>query len=195
LLVAVRSSLGPALVCAVLSFLTYDFLFIPPNFSLSIQREEDVLTLLFFLLMAALTGNLAARQRRQLQALRDTQEETTELLDLSRKLTAATDRRAVISAAAQHLDGWSDLQLCLLNRDGQSGWKVETGGPLEFTEAERAAADWAWQHDQPAGAGHRYVAVRALVVVAVVGGRCAAGFARRLCKRRPDLERLSVAGC
>jgi two-component system, OmpR family, sensor histidine kinase KdpD len=54
LLVAVRSSLGPALACAALSFLTYDFLFIPPNFSFSIQREEDVLTLLFFLLMAAL---------------------------------------------------------------------------------------------------------------------------------------------
>ncbi|RON53506.1 sensor histidine kinase [Pseudomonas frederiksbergensis] len=153
LLVAVRSSLGPALACAALSFLTYDFLFIPPNFSFNIQREEDVLTLLFFLLMAALTGNLAARQRRQLQALRDTQEETSELLDLSRKLTAATDRQAVVSAAAQHLNGWSDLQLCLLNRDGQGGWKVETGGPLEFSEAERAAADWAWQHDQPAGAG------------------------------------------
>ncbi|MEZ1321109.1 sensor histidine kinase KdpD [Pseudomonas fluorescens] len=153
LLVAVRSSLGPALACAALSFLTYDFLFIPPNFSFSIQREEDVLTLLFFLLMAALTGNLAARQRRQLQALRDTQEETSELLDLSRKLTAATDRQAVVSAAAQHLNGWSDLQLCLLNRDGQGSWKVETGGPLQFTEAERAAADWAWQHDQPAGMG------------------------------------------
>lgn len=153
LLVAVRSSLGPALACAALSFLTYDFLFIPPNFSFAIQREEDVLTLLFFLLMAALTGNLAARQRRQLQALRDTQEETTELLDLSRKLTAATDRQAVVSAAAQHLNGWSDLQLCLVNRDGQGGWKVETGGPLQFTESERAAADWAWQHDQPAGMG------------------------------------------
>ncbi|WP_104911971.1 sensor histidine kinase KdpD [Pseudomonas sp. LG1D9] len=153
LLVAVRSSLGPALACAALSFMTYDFLFIPPNFSFAIQREEDVLTLLFFLLMAALTGNLAARQRRQLQALRDTQEETSELLDLSRKLTAATDRQAVISAAAHHLQGWSDLQLCLVNRDGPSEWKVETGGPITFTEAERAAADWAWQHDQPAGMG------------------------------------------
>ncbi|NWC55328.1 DUF4118 domain-containing protein, partial [Pseudomonas tolaasii] len=147
LLVAVRSSLGPSLACAALSFLTYDFLFIPPNFSFAIQREEDVLTLLFFLLMAALTGNLAARQRRQLQALRDTQEETSELLDLSRKLTAATDRQAVISAAAHHLEGWSDLDLCLVNRDGQGGWKVETGAALNLTEAERAAADWAWQHD------------------------------------------------
>ena len=153
LLVAVRSSLGPALVCAALSFLAYDFLFIPPNFSFSIQREEDVLTLLFFLLMAALTGNLAARQRRQLQALRETQEETTQLLDLSRKLTAATDRKAVISAAAQHFSDWKDVEMCLLNRDGAQGWLIETGGPVQFTEAERAAADWAWNHDQPAGQG------------------------------------------
>lgn len=153
LLVAVRSSLGPALVCAALSFLAYDFLFIPPNFSFSIQREEDVLTLLFFLLMAALTGNLAARQRRQLQALRETQEETTQLLDLSRKLTAATDRKAVISAAAQHFSDWKDLEMCLLNRDGAQGWVTETGGPVPFTEAELAAADWAWSHDQPAGQG------------------------------------------
>lgn len=153
LLVAVRSSLGPALACAAMSFLAYDFLFIPPRFSFRIQREEDVLTLLFFLLMAALTGNLAARQRRQLQALRDTQEETSELLDLSRKLTAATDRQAVFSAAEQHLSGWKELQMCLLDRDGQGGWKVEAGGPLQLSEAERAAADWAWQHDQAAGMG------------------------------------------
>jgi two-component system sensor histidine kinase KdpD len=153
LLVAVRSSLGPALACAALSFLAYDFLFIPPIFSFSIQREEDVLTLLFFLLMAALTGNLAARQRRQLEALRDTQEETSELLDLSRKLTAATDRQAVLSAAEQHLNGWKELQVCLLNRDGQDGWKVEVGIPLQLSETERAAANWAWQHDQPAGLG------------------------------------------
>ena len=35
LAVAVRSSLGPALACAGLSFLFYDFLFIPPTFTLS----------------------------------------------------------------------------------------------------------------------------------------------------------------
>ncbi|WP_137983629.1 sensor histidine kinase, partial [Pseudomonas viridiflava] len=140
LLVAVRSSMGPALACAGLSFLAYDFLFIPPSFSLNIQREEDVLTLLFFLLMSALTGKLAARQRRQLQALRDTQEQTSELLDLSRKMTAATDGKAVFSAAEQHFSGWKELHLCLVDRDGEGGWVVETGGPLTFSEAERAAA-------------------------------------------------------
>ncbi|KRV68102.1 sensor histidine kinase [Pseudomonas citronellolis] len=152
LLVAVRSSLWPALVCAVLSFLAYDFLFIPPYFSLSIQREQDVLTLLFFLLMAALTGNLAARQRRQLQVLRDTQEETGALLELSRKLTAATDRQAVLAAAAQQFALWNDLDICVLARQ-HDDWKVESGHARGFDEQERAAADWAWQHDQPAGLG------------------------------------------
>ncbi|MBM3107014.1 sensor histidine kinase KdpD [Pseudomonas sp. V1] len=153
LLVAVRSSLGPALACAVMSFLTYDFLFIPPNFSFSIQREEDVLTSLFFLLMAALTGNLAARQRRQLQALRETQEQTNQLLDLTRKLTAATDRQAVFNAAGQHLDGWNDLQVCLLERDVEGRLQVATASNVQFNDNERAAADWAWQHDQAAGLG------------------------------------------
>src|SRR3990167_9271328 len=95
LVVAVRSSLGPAMACAGLSFLAYNFLFIPPTLTLTIDRQQDVLTLLFFLLMAGLTGNLASRQRRQLQALRETQRETSALLELSRKLTAATDRQAV----------------------------------------------------------------------------------------------------
>lgn len=153
LLVAVRSSLGPALACAALSFLTYDFLFIPPNFSFSIQREEDVLTLVFFLLMAALTGNLAARQRRQLQALRETQGETRQLLDLSRRLTVATDRQAVFSAAGQHLDDWQDIQICLLERDTEGLLQVASGGPQAFTDNERAAAEWAWQHGQAAGHG------------------------------------------
>ncbi|WP_137817211.1 sensor histidine kinase KdpD [Pseudomonas sp. 2FG] len=153
LLVAVRTSFGPALACAVLSFLAYDFLFIPPVFSLTIHRQEDVLTLLFFLLMAALTGNLAALQRRQLEALRETQSETGALLDLSRKLTAATDRQAVLTAAGQQLAGWSDLDICLLGRSGDGGWKVEAGVSRLLSDAERVAAEWAWQHDQPAGLG------------------------------------------
>ncbi|MCO7517464.1 sensor histidine kinase KdpD [Pseudomonas guariconensis] len=153
LMVAVRSSLGPALVCAALSFLAYTFLFIPPNFSLSIQREEDVLTLMFFLFMAALTGNLATRQRRQLQALRETQAETSQLLELSRRLTVATDRQAVFNAAGQHLGGWQDVQVCLLERDGEGLLRVAGGQAPSFTDNERAAAEWAWQHGQAAGHG------------------------------------------
>jgi two-component system sensor histidine kinase KdpD len=153
LVVAVRSSLGPALLCAGLSFLAYNLLFIEPLLSLKIARQEDVLTLVFFLLMAALTGNLATRQRRQLQSLRRTQAETTALLELSRKLTAATDRQAVLSAAIQQFALWSDVEVSLLSRSRDGIWKVEAGVQRLLNEQERAAADWSWQHGQPAGLG------------------------------------------
>jgi two-component system sensor histidine kinase KdpD len=148
--VAVASSLGPALASAVLSFVAYDFLFIPPTFSLSVQREEDVLTLLFFLLMAALTGNLASRQRRQLGALRVAQAQTTRLLELSRSLAAATDRQAVFSAAAQHLQHWPGLDVCLLAPHADT-WLPANGGTQRFSDTERAAGEWAARHDQVAG--------------------------------------------
>jgi two-component system sensor histidine kinase KdpD len=153
LLVAVHGTLGPALLCAGLSFLAYNFLFIEPYWSLKIARQEDVLTLLFFLLMAGLTGNLATRQRRQLLALKQTQGETTALLELSRKLTAATDRRAVLAAAEQQFAAWSELEVALLARDGDGVWKVEAGVQRLLSDQERVAADWAWQHEQPAGLG------------------------------------------
>lgn len=153
LVVAVRSSLGPALLCAGLSFLAYNLLFIEPLLSLKIARQEDVLTLLFFLLMAGLTGNLATRQRRQLQSLRQTQAETTALLELSRKLTAATDRQAVLSAALQQFGQWPELEVSLLSRARDGVWKTAAGAQRLLTETERAAADWAWQHEQPAGLG------------------------------------------
>ncbi len=153
LLVAVRSSLTPALVCAGLSFLAYNFLFISPTFTLTVQRQEDVLTLLFFLLMAALTGNLASRQRNQLESVRQAQAETTALLDLSRKLTAATDRQAVIAAAMQQFGHLPELEVRLQVAEADGTWRVEAGEAGVLSEPERAAAQWAWQHDQAAGLG------------------------------------------
>ncbi|MEH6491389.1 sensor histidine kinase KdpD [Halopseudomonas sp.] len=153
LVVAVRSSLGPALVSAGVSFLAYNFLFIPPTLTLTIDREQDVLTLLFFLLMSGLTGNLASRQRRQLQSARDAQAETVAVLELSRKLTAATDRQAVLAAAIQHFAHWHDLNISIMTRGKEGVWTVQAGDKPVLTDAERAAADWAWQHGQPAGRG------------------------------------------
>lgn len=151
LLVAVRSSRGPALFCALLGFLAYDFLFIPPAFSLTINREQDVLTLAFFLLMALLTGDLAARQRRQLQALRRTQRETLALLDFTRQLSAASDRQAVASVTLKQL-GDATRHVCLLLPE-KAGQLVSLPGDLHLADNERIAAEWAWKQEKPAGRG------------------------------------------
>ena len=76
----------------------------------------------------------------QLQALRETQAQTSQLLDLSRRLTVATDRQAVFNAAGQHLDGWHDLQVCLLERDGEGLLRLASGEADALSDNERAAA-------------------------------------------------------
>ncbi|WP_413043597.1 DUF4118 domain-containing protein [Pseudomonas sp. YJ42] len=152
LVVAVRSSLGPALACAGASFLLYDFLFIPPTFTFIVARQEDVLTLLFFLLMAVLTGNLASRQRRQYQALRQTQTETAALLNLSRQLSAATDVQAVGVAAVRQLQQLRGVQAVVVTRGKDAQW-LFNGDMQVLAEQEQAAADWAWRRGQPAGQG------------------------------------------
>ncbi|TWH64613.1 two-component system sensor histidine kinase KdpD [Azomonas agilis] len=151
--VAVRSSLGPALFCSLLSFIAYNFLFIEPVLTLHAARHQDVLTLIFFLIMAGLTGNLASRQQQQLRALRQTQAETAALLELSRKLTAATDRKAVLEVAVQQLSRWPEMKISFIARNAEGIWRVEAGSQRLLNEPERAAADWAWQHDQAAGLG------------------------------------------
>lgn len=153
LVVAVRSSLGPALACAGLSFLFYDFLFIPPTFTFIVARQEDVLTLLFFLLMAILAGNLASRQKRQLEALRQIQAQTTALLELSRRLGAATDVQAVCSVAVHQLQLLADIEALVAMRDKQAAWIFKGDLLSSLTEQEQAAAQWAWKHGQQAGQG------------------------------------------
>jgi two-component system sensor histidine kinase KdpD len=91
-----------ALAAAVLAFIACDFVFVDPRFTFTIRDPEEWLALLIFLAVAAVTSNLAARERaRREQASR--QARTATLLDdLGRAVTSA-GRRAGLRAVAQRL--------------------------------------------------------------------------------------------
>lgn len=63
LVVAVRHGLWPSIYASILSFLTFNFFFTDPRYTFKVGAEGDVATLIFFLLMASVTANLAARMR------------------------------------------------------------------------------------------------------------------------------------
>jgi len=69
LLIAVRTSTRPALWSALLSFLSYNFFFTEPRFTLFILHREDIITALVLMLVALLTGQLAASLREKVDAL------------------------------------------------------------------------------------------------------------------------------
>ena len=61
---------GPAIACAVASLAAADFLFVEPAFSMQVAAFGDVVTLLVFLAMGVLTGNLAGQLRDRAETAR-----------------------------------------------------------------------------------------------------------------------------
>ncbi len=68
LFVATHATFRLSMASAIVSFFAYNFFFTEPRFSLEMIHQEDILTVSFFLLMAAVTANLADRLRQQLRA-------------------------------------------------------------------------------------------------------------------------------
>ena len=105
LLVAVRYGLWPSVYASVVSFLLYNFFFTAPHYTLKVSEEGDVATLVFFLAMATVSGNLAARMqdatRNREKALRRTVELQADLEKA--KLVSQRERmRAALLSSVSH---------------------------------------------------------------------------------------------
>src|SRR6266542_6635268 len=109
-----------ALGAAVLAFLAYDFLFTEPFYTFTIRDPEEWLALLIFLVVAAVTSNLAARERaRREQASRQAWTATL-LYDVSRAL-ASDDLEPGLRAVAARLMGEFRLGGVVIAHSGTDG--------------------------------------------------------------------------
>ena len=66
---AIVASSYAALLSAVIGFITFNFCFTAPHFSLAVADREHLLTLLFFLLVAVVVGKVAGDSRLRMLAL------------------------------------------------------------------------------------------------------------------------------
>ncbi|WP_158047657.1 sensor histidine kinase [Skermanella pratensis] len=154
LLVAIRHGLGPSIAVSVASFMAYNFFFTDPLFTFDIADTRNILTVVFFLITAFITSNLAARVRTQVEATRLSARRTTNLYDFSRRIAAAANQDDVLWAVVHHVASTlRGRSLVLLPEDGRLA--VRAGFPPEdrLDDKARAAADWAWANAQPAGRG------------------------------------------
>lgn len=103
LLTAVTTRVKPALVCAVLSFLAYNFFHTEPHFTFLMVHQEDILTVTLLIFVAAVTGHLAARLREKVIALEDSSRWNQQQMLLAQELSGCVDGRSVVKTLAQHL--------------------------------------------------------------------------------------------
>lgn len=96
LIVASRTGLGPALLAAILSFLAFNFFFTSPQFTFSVDDDGDIATLLFFLLMATVTGRLAVGMRRAVGRSQASVENLAKLVEFGQQMLSANDETEVL---------------------------------------------------------------------------------------------------
>ena len=153
LFVAVRKGLGPALATSVLCAISFDYYFTEPRLSLTVNRE-DVLTLVVFLVTAFVTGQLASRARSQIQDVRANSARATQLYDFSRRIAVAVGRDDLAWTISEHVGQTLGTDvIVLLLADGELELVAGDAGRGGLADSERVAADWALEHNEPAGHG------------------------------------------
>jgi len=192
LIVSARTGLGPSLLASVLSFLAYNFLFTPPFYTFAVADEGDVATLVFFLVMAAITGNLAARMHREIAMRRASLQRISNLYAFSRRMSSATGTQTVLEALADHLAQSMDGPAAVLLAATPAVEPVvaaRAGAPRELPR-EAIARAWREQGPEPVTDGEwnffRLATQAGTVGMVVVHGALDAGridLARSLCEQ------------
>lgn len=100
---AARYGRGPAVLASVLSFLSYDFYFIPPTHLLTVDDPTEWLSLLALLATSLVLGHMTAVVRARARDAEESQRRTALLYRLAQMIAAATDERRLYEALAQEV--------------------------------------------------------------------------------------------
>lgn len=123
LLVAVRFGRGPAVLAAFLSVALFDFFFVPPRLSFTVNDVQYLVTFAVMLAVALITGQLAAGLRRQADIASLKERQTRALYEMARDLAGALTIEQVSDIVRRFLlDGFA-LDAALLLPDEQDNLK------------------------------------------------------------------------
>ncbi|HSD73460.1 MAG TPA: sensor histidine kinase KdpD [Steroidobacteraceae bacterium] len=155
LVAAIRHGLAPGLLAAILASLAFNFLFTEPRLTLHVTHPSDLLSIIFFLIVSVIGGNLAARLRGQMQVTRTSAEQATLLYDFSRRIAGAISQEDLLRSTCRYLtDTLGFESVAIRSRaDGGLGEAIGVGEPPALIDIDTAAAEWSVAHGEPAGSG------------------------------------------
>ncbi|MFI5371522.1 MAG: DUF4118 domain-containing protein [Candidatus Eisenbacteria bacterium] len=146
---------GPAILSAILGVAAFDFFFVPPVLTFRVSDTQYLVTFAVMLLVAAVVGTLTARMREQSAASRQRERRTAALYQLSRELAGAGSTKALLDAAVTRLGEVFEARVVVLTPDDHGRLAVAAGDQTLLGERdhELGVAQWAFDHEQPAGLG------------------------------------------
>lgn len=182
LLSATLFGIGPGLLGATTSALSYNFFFLAPRGAFSIHRAEDALAFGVFFVVALTTGWLVGRVRHTAKQTQERAGAIATLLSASSDLAQAASTQDAAAALVKHLAAATQGSTLVL-LPGPEGLAL-AAGPADLTALSpgaQAAATRTWRGGEPvADDGWLFEPLHgARGLVGVVGRRSEAGRAER----------------
>jgi two-component system, OmpR family, sensor histidine kinase KdpD len=148
---------GPSLLASILGVLCFDFFFIPPVLSFTVNDPSHIFVFVIFLIVALVTGTMATKLRDELERTRQREGRTLALYDLSKKIVAETDLPQVLRVIVKIVAESTDSRTVLFLYDHEANVLYEAAreppdSPLS-EDKDLAVAHWVMEHGQPAGKG------------------------------------------
>src|SRR3974390_1800274 len=152
--IAARFGLWPSILASVVASLCYNFFFLPPIYTFTIADPNNALAFFFFIVMAIIVSNVAARVREQAVTAMARARTTEALYAFSRKLAGVARLADGLWATAYQIAMMLKVRVVLLLPEGET-IAVAAGYPPEdvLDQADLAAAKWAWMNNRAAGRG------------------------------------------
>src|SRR5688500_8204343 len=152
LVVAASFGLMPSLFASTAASLAYNYFFLPPTRTLTIAAPANIAAFAFFILVAVLVSNLAARVRNQMLAAKDRARTTEALYDFSRKIAGIADLDDLLWAAAYQIASMLRVEVVFL-LPGTEDLEVKAAYPPDDRLGEEAvrACRSTYQSGSPAG--------------------------------------------
>ncbi|MFZ3374154.1 MAG: DUF4118 domain-containing protein, partial [Chthoniobacterales bacterium] len=149
-LAATRLRRWPTLFLAALSALLWDFLFIPPRFTLYINHLHDFLMFGAYFVIALVIGHLATKLREREQSERRGEERATALYRFTRALAASSDLDEalpkILSLIKNSFQADAAVWLC-----DETGLTYHPASAFAPSSKDESVAVWAFQKKQSAG--------------------------------------------
>ena len=133
---ASKRGLYPALLASVIAFLSFDFFLVPPVYSLLINKFEDILTLIVFLVTAIITSRFASALRERADQANRREQETRILYELVQATNREEDVQMALStfiqAIVKEFCRWGIKDCVLLLPDALGTMTPQVGVQLNF---------------------------------------------------------------
>lgn len=153
LLPLMNFSPGPIFLAAVMSAFIWNFFFIPPYFTLRIEKVEDVLMFVMYFIIATVLGLLISRIRTQQVLINRREKRTASLYNLTKELSSSKNLNDIIVCSINQIKEVFKAESVFLFFENENKLQSEPHSLSTFKidQGEWNIAQWVFANSERAG--------------------------------------------